>query len=75
MENGPLIPSKLIGGKKIPKKPDEYDEKDFKKVTLNFLAMNILCCALEPEEYNCVSKCETANAIWRTLEVTYEGFN
>lgn len=49
---GPHILCKLFSDGKIPKKLDEYDEDDSKKMTLNFRAMNILCCALDETNYN-----------------------
>ena len=35
--------------------------------------MNALFCALDRNEFNRVSTCETAYDIWHTLEITYEG--
>lgn len=72
---GPYIPFKVIGDRKISKKIDEYDEKDNKNMTHNYQAMDILCCTLDAIEYSCVSGCETANAIWKLLEITHEDTN
>lgn len=44
-------------------------------MTHNYQAMDILCCTLDAIEYTCVSGCETANAIWKLLEITHEGTN
>ena len=41
----------------------------------NAKAMNILYCALDPNEFNRISSCESAKEIWDRLEVTYEGTN
>ena len=41
----------------------------------NAKAMNMLFCALDKNEFNRVSICNTAYEIWRTLKVTYEGNN
>ncbi|CAL9075029.1 unnamed protein product [Musa textilis] len=35
--------------------------------------MNVLFCALDKNEFNWISTCETAFDIWRTLEITHEG--
>ena len=39
----------------------------------NAKAMNILYCALDPNEYNQISTCESAKKIWNRLEVPHEG--
>lgn len=65
----------MFSDKKVSKKSDEYDEDDTKKMTLTFQAMNILFCALAATEYNCVSGCETINAILKLFEVTHECTN
>ena len=41
--------------------------------TANAKAMNMLFCALDKNEFNRVSMCNTAYEIWRTLKVTHEG--
>ena len=41
----------------------------------NAKAMNILYCALDPNEYNRISTCELAKNIWDRLEVTHEGIS
>ncbi|KAI5650508.1 hypothetical protein M9H77_36513 [Catharanthus roseus] len=41
-------------------------------MTLNFQAMNILSCALDVNEYNRVSGCDSAHEMWKLLEVTQE---
>ena len=40
---------------------------------LDAKARNILYCGLSATEYNKVSSCSTAKAVWDRLEVTYEG--
>ena len=37
--------------------------------------MNILYCALDPNEFNCSSTCESTKEIWDRLEVTHECTN
>ena len=34
--------------------------------------MNILYCALDPNEYNRISTCESTKKMWDRLEVTHE---
>ena len=41
----------------------------------NAKVMNILYCALDPNEFNCASTCESVKEIWDKLEVTHEGTN
>ena len=41
--------------------------------TANAKAMNMLFCALDRNEFNRVSMCQTAYEIWRTLKITHEG--
>ncbi|KAI5652285.1 hypothetical protein M9H77_29472 [Catharanthus roseus] len=50
---------------RVLKRSDEYNEDDTQKMTLNFQAINILCCALDAMEYNRVNGCKTAIAIWK----------
>ena len=37
--------------------------------------MNILYCALDHNEFNRISTCESAKEIWDKHEITYEGTN
>ena len=46
-----------------------------KKAELNAKAMNLLYCALDPNEFNRISTCNSAKEIWDRLEVTHEGTN
>ncbi|KAI5671855.1 hypothetical protein M9H77_12219 [Catharanthus roseus] len=71
VEKGLYVPKK----DGIVKKVEEYDELDSRKMTLNFQAMNILSCALDVNEYNRVSECDSAHEMWKLLEVTHEGTN
>ena len=41
----------------------------------NAKPMNILYCALDPNEFNCIFTCESAKEIWDRLDVTHEGTN
>ena len=51
----------------------EWNESEKKVFALNAKAMNALFCALDKNEFNRVSICDSAFDIWRTLEVTHEG--
>ena len=44
-----------------------------KLFSLNVKAINILFCALDRNEFNCVSICKTTHDIWHILEITHEG--
>jgi len=58
----------------LPSKPmNEWSDLEKKYFSLNAKAMNALFCALDKNEFNRVSLCETAFDIWRTLEITHEG--
>lgn len=46
-----------------------------KEEQFNAKGVHILFCALDPNEFNRVSTCDTAHKIWRMLEVTHEGTN
>ena len=58
----------------LPSKPmNEWSDLEKKYFSLNAKAMNALFCALDKNEFNRVSLCETAFDIWRTLEIMHEG--
>ncbi len=50
-----------------------FNEKDLAQ--LNADAMNLLYCALDRNEFNCISSCMTAKEIWNMLEDKYECTN
>ncbi|VFQ82399.1 unnamed protein product [Cuscuta campestris] len=58
-----------------PKKKteDEFDAEDIKKVENYAKAINMLYCAVNPDDYRKISCCTTAKEMWDKLEVTYEG--
>ena len=70
---GPHIPSTMVNGIPIPKLEDDWNENDMRKIELNAKAMNLLYCALDPNEFNRVLTRSSAKKIWNTLEVTHEG--
>ncbi|VFQ80776.1 unnamed protein product [Cuscuta campestris] len=63
---------KKIGDTLIPKDEDEYDEADIKKAQLNATAINFLYCAVNANDYQKISRCQTANQMWNKLMITYE---
>jgi len=71
--NGPIIPTKKSGDEVILKLENEWSPLDKNNIEKNFKAMNLLFCAITPNEYDCVSACETAKEIWDKLKMAYEG--
>src|SRR4051812_3135861 len=51
----------------------QWTNEEKKSMQTNAKAMNALFCALERNEFNRVSNCQTAHEIWYILEVTHEG--
>ena len=54
---------------------NHWNDLEKKTFSLNAKAMNALFCALDKNEFNQVSTCETTFDIWNTLEITHEGTN
>ncbi|MQM00932.1 hypothetical protein Taro_033679 [Colocasia esculenta] len=50
-----------------------WTEDDKKKISLNYKAKSILCCALSKKEFNRVSACKSAMEMWEKLRIMYEG--
>ncbi|VFQ95733.1 unnamed protein product [Cuscuta campestris] len=73
IKNGEEVPMKKVGDKLIPKTEDEFDAEDIKKVENYAKAVNMLYCAVNPDDYRKISCCSTAKEMWDKLEVTYEG--
>ena len=55
----------------IEKSEDEYAEDDYKQISKNFKAINILYCALTVDIYEFISHCDSAREIWETLYNLY----
>ncbi|CAL9106375.1 unnamed protein product [Musa textilis] len=55
------------------KPTNEWSDLEKRSFSLNVKAMNVLFCALDKNEFNRISTCETVFEIWRTLEITHEG--
>ncbi|VFQ78617.1 unnamed protein product [Cuscuta campestris] len=75
IKNGEEVPMKKVGETTVPKTEDEYDAQDIKKIEYNAKAINILYCAVNPDDYRKISCCSTAKDMWDKLKITYEGTN
>ncbi|VFQ90822.1 unnamed protein product, partial [Cuscuta campestris] len=73
IKNGEQIPMKKVGETTVPKTEDEFDAEDIKKVENYAKAINMLYCAVNPDDYRKISCYTTAKEMWDKLEVTYEG--
>ncbi|VFQ71624.1 unnamed protein product [Cuscuta campestris] len=63
---------KKVGDKLIPKTEDEFDAEDIKKVENYAKAINMLYCAVNPDDYRKISCCSTAKEMWDKLELPFE---
>ena len=61
--NDPRLPTKRVERVDVPKPEAEWDEKDVRMLQSNAKAMNILYCALDPNEFNRISSCESAKEV------------
>ncbi|GAV71495.1 hypothetical protein CFOL_v3_14989, partial [Cephalotus follicularis] len=69
VKNGPHTPMKLNDKNELVSKlEDEWDEDDFRKLTIDNKALNILLVSLDKTEHNLVRICTSAH------EVDYELF-
>ena len=66
--------------KVIEKGPYELSEDEntwthehIKQSTVNYNAMNIMQCAIYPNEYSCVSMCSSAKEMWDKFWLIYKG--
>ena len=76
IENGSYIPTKNTDdGKTVPKKSNEFDSDDFKKLEKNTRAKKLLCFDLGPDEWTRITECESAREIWNALRVAHESTN
>ncbi|VFQ98655.1 unnamed protein product [Cuscuta campestris] len=73
IKNGEEIPMKKVGETTVPKTENEFDAEDIKKIENYAKAINMLYCAVNPDDYQKISCCTTAKEMWDKLEVTYEG--
>ncbi|VFQ64301.1 unnamed protein product [Cuscuta campestris] len=73
IKNGEETPMKKVGDTTVPKTKNEFDAEDIKKIENYAKAINMLYCAVNPDDYRKISCCTTAKEMWDKLEVTYEG--
>ncbi|VFQ66904.1 unnamed protein product [Cuscuta campestris] len=73
IKNGEETPMKKVGETTVPKTENEFDAEDIKKIENYAKAINMLYCAVNPDDYRKISCCTTAKEMWDKLEVTYEG--
>ncbi|XP_075097871.1 uncharacterized protein LOC142175190 [Nicotiana tabacum] len=75
VEKGPKIPI-LFDDKGVPTGPkprEKYSEEVVKGIQKNAKAKKILICAIGPDEYNKISACRDAKAIWDVQQFAHEG--
>jgi len=70
---GPHTPTINVNDIEVPKPEKDWDENDMKLAELSAKAMNLLYCALDPNEFNRISTCNSAKEIRDKLEITHEG--
>ncbi|GAV61075.1 DUF4219 domain-containing protein/UBN2 domain-containing protein [Cephalotus follicularis] len=74
--DGPNLPTvTLENGDIVPKPRNLYDDNDRKRVQINAKAKHIIICAINSNDFNRISSCNSAKEMWDRLEVTYEGTN
>ena len=73
--DGPTIPMKngIDGTTQVPKYRKEWNAGDKLAIQNNAKAKKILICGIGPDEYNRISSCQDAKAIWETLQTAREG--
>lgn len=57
----------------VAKTRREYNEEDNKKIGNNLKAKKLLVCIIGPDEYNCISACESEKEISNCLWTAHEG--
>ena len=57
----------------LPKDESTWKATQIRKSTINFSALNIIQCAVPPDEYSRVSMCRFAKEIWDKFLLIYEG--
>ncbi|XP_069144608.1 uncharacterized protein [Solanum lycopersicum] len=75
MLDGPTIPMKngIDGTTQVPKDRKEWNFADKLVIQNNAKAKKILICGIGLDEYNRISSCQDAKAIWETLQTAHEG--
>ena len=57
----------------VPNPRRKYDEADKKKIENKYKAKKLLVCGIRPNEFNCVSACESSKEIRDCLKTSHEG--
>ena len=57
----------------LSKDENEWTSEHIMQSKLNFSAMNIMQCAIDPYEFSRVSMCSSAKEMWDNLKLIYEG--
>ena len=52
------------GPYELPEDEDTWTHEHIKQSTINYNAMNIMQCAIHPNEYSRVSMCASAKEMW-----------
>ena len=73
--NGLHIPTHTRNNLVTLKLEIDWDDHDKRMTQLNTKAINVLYCALNVNEFNRISTCNSAKEIWDRLEVTHEGIS
>ena len=66
----PKIPK---NGDGTPKEYKDFNDENWKSISINSKAIQLLYYVLNQEEHNKISSCENEKKIWEMLEVTHEG--
>ena len=61
------------GSPDLPEDEDSWTREQIRQSTTNFNAMNMMQCAIHPDEYSRISSCKSAKEMWDKLELIYEG--
>ncbi|XP_063945940.1 uncharacterized protein LOC135151421 [Daucus carota subsp. sativus] len=73
IEDGTIIPTKIVDDITIEKKVSEYTHNEEDRMNITAKEEMVLTSALEEKEYKRVNNCKSAQEMWNKLVVTYEG--
>ncbi|MQM20319.1 hypothetical protein Taro_053337 [Colocasia esculenta] len=57
----------------LPEDEGKWTKIRLKKSKINDSAMNIMLCAIHPNEHSCISMCSSTKEMWDNLKLIYEG--
>ncbi|XP_063948083.1 uncharacterized protein LOC135152179 [Daucus carota subsp. sativus] len=72
IEDGTIIPSKIVDDVTIKKKVSEYTHEEEDRMNIAAKAEMVLTSALTEKEYKRINNCKSAQEMWNKLVVTYE---